>query len=461
MKSVLIFTLSLLCCAAAAASGRSDSLLQAVEYDKTGLWHIADAVFGNVAIDQWRLPQGYTAAYGSYTRLNRDFFWQGGASTYTHYRSSTLCGGASYSNGKRRSMPWCETSDPALIYPYLLADSVGGELDSEIYCFSGSYADHRGRWAWGASLAYKATLEYRSVDPRPRNVSGCLDAAAAVACRISGDYRLGVDLSARRYTQSNDIEFKSETGIEKIYHLTGPESHYARFAGTGLSTHYRGYRYGGGVALYPSGGRGLFARVSVSRFAFDNIITDLNKLPMASATHSDIEAMAGYLQPGSHLYWGVNFHLRAARRHGTENIFGDATSGVYPQIGSLAMYSYNSTILSAALLCGIRSGNSQLWLRLDPGYCYESTAYRSPRYYQARRMFTPVAELSWSGRSAPGWLFMAQAAYRRTLRHDYVYGCRCSVVRMLGHRLGLNVEGNVDFMPGSRKDFNISAGLIF
>ena len=142
-----------------------------------GLW---PAVFDNVAIDQWRLPLGYTAVNGSYNRRERDYSWQGSASTYTHYRSSTLCGGAAYSNGKRRNMPWCETTDPELLYPYLLADTVGGDLNSEIYTFSGSYADHSDRWAWGASLAYKATLEYRSVDPRPRNVAGCLDASTTI-----------------------------------------------------------------------------------------------------------------------------------------------------------------------------------------------------------------------------------------------------------------------------------------
>ncbi len=461
MKKALILSTALLCGVAANAAGRADSLLQAVEYSNSGLWLMADAVFDNVAIDQWRLPLGYTAVNGSYNRRERDYSWQGSASTYTHYRSSTLCGGAAYSNGKRRNMPWCETTDPELLYPYLLADTVGGDLNSEIYTFSGSYADHSDRWAWGASLAYKATLEYRSVDPRPRNVAGCLDASAAIAYRLFDNYWLGGDLTFRRYTQSNDIEFKSEMGIDKIYHLTGPESHYARFAGVGLSTHYRGYRYGGGLTLYPASGRGFFIRAATSRFSFDNIITDLNKLPMASATHYTFEAMAGYLHPGEGFFWGANARLQTARRHGTENIFGDASSGVYPQIGSLQMYSHNSTTLSASVLGGICSGRSQLWLRLTPGYSYESTAYRSPRYYLSRRTFTPRAELSWSGRMVPCWLFMARAAYERTPLYSHVYSMRAGAAYMLGQRLGLSVDGCADFMPSGRKNYTISLGLIF
>ena len=53
MKKALILSTALLCGVAANAAGRADSLLQAVEYSNSGLWLMADAVFDNVAIDQW------------------------------------------------------------------------------------------------------------------------------------------------------------------------------------------------------------------------------------------------------------------------------------------------------------------------------------------------------------------------------------------------------------------------
>ncbi len=340
------------------SSAASDELVSTVADARGGLWHVAEEMFSNPVVNQWRMTGSLTSIHADYLMRNdnrpidprlgkADHIWSGGADTYIKYKSSTLWGAARYANGKCKDMKWNETADASLLYPYLTADSIGGDMQHETYEFGGGYADHAGRWAWGVSLSYKAHLEYRTVDPRPRNVTGTLDVAAGGAYRAWRDYYLALGLNWSKYKQSNDIEFKSEMGVEKIFHLTGLGTHYTRFDGNSLDVNYQGMTFGTDLSIYPSSGRGLFCGVHLSRFTFDNILTDLNKLPMASAWHNSLLGSVGWLQPDKLNSWGVAVNVAAQRRHGTENIFGDPAASIYPQIGALTMYGCNYFSISA------------------------------------------------------------------------------------------------------------------
>lgn len=75
--------------------------------------------------------------------------------------NSCVWGEALYQNGRTANVRWNETSDFQTVYPYIMADTIGGDLQSETYRFQGGYArDHR-HFTWGAVLAYKAIMEYR------------------------------------------------------------------------------------------------------------------------------------------------------------------------------------------------------------------------------------------------------------------------------------------------------------
>lgn len=361
----------------------------AIGEERLGLWHVASLPWQNPAVNQWRMDCGLTRVGAGYSHesagTDRDarfgrggHNWSVGADTYTKYRTSTLWGAAKYANGLLKDAVWNETADYDIVYPYILADSIGGDLHREQYSFSGGYADHSGRWAWGAELSYLATLEYRDVDPRPRNVVGTLDAAAGAAYRIAGDYYAGVSFNFRKYKQSNDIDFKSEMGVDKIFHLTGMGTHYRRFAGTALSTYYDGYRYGVGADIYPASGRGFFLSVAMSRFSFDNILSDLNKLPMASAWHKTIAVEAGWLARADRFYGGVSARTAAYRRHGSENVFGDAAAGIFPQIGSNEMYADNGTSAALKGLWGLKSGTLRVASVADAEWQRRVTTYIEP-----------------------------------------------------------------------------------
>ena len=55
--------------------------------------------------------------------------------------ASRIWGNAYYHNGERKNVQWNESADYELIYPYVMADTIGGDIKSETYFFEGGYAD--------------------------------------------------------------------------------------------------------------------------------------------------------------------------------------------------------------------------------------------------------------------------------------------------------------------------------
>ncbi len=398
-RALLSLLPTMICCVwltagACEVDSAAVAVREAVIESRCGLWQLADLAFENPAVNQWRMTNGYTNVGTSYIcRKDKnnpdlrdgsgDSYWQLGASTYTKYRTSTLWGHASYINGKTTDVVWNETADKDLLYPYLLADSMGGDLKMERYCFSGGYADHNEKWAWGAKMSYDATLQYRDVDPRPRNVVGRLEVSAGAMMRLIGVYHVGVAFNLLKYKQTNDIDFKSEMGVDKIFHLTGMATHYNRFAGNGLSTYYDGYRYGVDLNLYPADNKGFFATVRLSRLTFKNILSDMNKLPLASVWHNQLSAQAGWFSGVGDMFGGVSAQVEVFRRHGKENIFGDATSSVYPVIASNEMFADNEVSVTANGRWGMCFGPvNRFYIDVIPEWMHKTTAYVEPYNYK-------------------------------------------------------------------------------
>ncbi len=319
------------------------------------------------------------------------------ARAYIVSGSSSLWGHAGYSFGKLRDLQWCETADYDRVFPYVSADESGGPLKHENYSFSGGYASESGRWSYGASLAYDAGLYYRDTDPRPRDVTGNLRLSGGAAYAISSGYLAGVSVKGERYTQSCDITFQSEVGELEIDHLTGLGTHYVRFDGAGKTTDYKGYTYGGGLFLFPLSG-GIFGSVVASRMTMDVIIRDLNKLPMAGLWENRVDMQAGYRSSYGRDSWSVSGYLSASRRHGTENIFGDASASVYPQIASLEMFADNRMSASLRGLYQRRAGRG--WLALSPevGYSHVRQVYAQPFRWAEVNMLNLSLSMSGSAR---------------------------------------------------------------
>lgn len=270
-------------------------------------------------------------------------------------------GEAGYSNDTKRDVRWSETSDFALLYPYLTADSVGGDLASETYWFSGGYAHSLGAWSWAARLDYRALLEYRKVDPRPRNVVSDLQGSLAAARNVGPDYRLSLAAYGRKYSQSGSIDFYNEMNDVPVIHLTGLGMDYVRFAGANTSTFYSGGGGGGSIDLFPSSRKGFSASVGYHYFAFAKELRDKNNLPLARLADHALTAMADYRTEGDALSYGVTAEGNYRKRTGTENVFGDPLGNSYPLIGGAEQY--HNRIITATLsgFVGSRNDARVVW----------------------------------------------------------------------------------------------------
>jgi hypothetical protein len=397
-----------------------------------GMWQMNDLAYDNPAVKQWMLPSTFNSIDIGYHKDTSSLavdvpgygtgsdFWNAEANSYMKYKSSTLWGAASYKNGHLRDVTWNETSDASLIYPYFTADSVGGDFSMEQYAFSGGYGDQTDKWAWGVSLGYTAGLYYRNVDPRPKNITGKLDIAVGGGIKIIDNrYFLGASFNWMKYKQSNDIDFKSQIGVEKIYHLTGLGTHYSRFDGTGTDVYYSGNRPCINLNFFPTSGSGLVATAELSQFNCNKILTDLNKLPLAHISHKALDAQLGWLSYGKTNDWAATATLNLYRRHGTENIFGDASSSIYPQIGELMMYADNSATINLSGLWQHRWTDKMiLWIRPDIEYFHRTTAYREPVRYMTLNDFSAGVTASISSKLSAKWNAALVASYKAIMPFD-------------------------------------------
>ena len=258
--------------------------------------------------------------------------------SYIALKNRKLWGQAHYRNGVKRNVVWSETSDYDWVYPYVLGDSVGGNLRCEEYYFAGGYAREYARVTWGGTLDYRAAVEFRNIDPRPKNVIGELNASLGISLRTKTHYGIGISAFATKYKQSNEIKFYSELGQSKVYHFTGMGMDYVRFSGNNNSAYYKGKSFGGNIGISSHKQNGFSGTFSYRYYSCEKIISSLNELPMALIHEHSGKFEIGYRNTTKYGVWGVKGYGNVSRRNGIENLFDDAANEIYPKIGEVEQY---------------------------------------------------------------------------------------------------------------------------
>lgn len=384
MKTTLLFLSLAIAAASIQAQTDSTHVGRLLEHQSEAATVVSIA-FGNPAVNQLRHATSLSRIEGAFTlrKDNEAVDIQLGhqdntiafdADTYIKHRTSTIWGHATYQNGRQHGIRWNETSDPERVGPYLLADSVAtSRMKLERYGFGGGYANRNGRWLWGVEGGYDAGLYYRSSDPRPRNVTSQLRVSLGGGLNVTPRYIAAIALGYQKYKQTNNVAFFSELGQERLFHLTGLGNDYGRFAGTGYETYYKGNQFLASATFHPIQ-NGLSATIQAERFSFDNVLTSLNKLPLAHVSHNSVHAELAWIER----VWRVAAHINASRRVGTENIFGDAASQVYPKIGAIDMFHQNR--FDAAINGVWRLTGRRFTLEIHPRvrYDHQNAIYPDP-----------------------------------------------------------------------------------
>lgn len=290
-----------------------------------------------------------------------------------------LWGNARYANGKVRNVMFNETSDYEELYPYLMADSVGGHSSQERYHFMGGFSYALGKWNVAAEGEYTALLEYRTRDPRPKNLTGDFRMKVAASHLLGQRYWLGWAVSARKYKQTNVLKLYNEVSVPTIYHLTGMGNDYYRFRGDNTSTYYNGYGLGTMMSMAPEGRNGWFVQMEYDYQRTNKIISSLNELPMARLQRFRQSATLGHQWniDGKHAI-GLKLTEKWQLRKGTENIFGSAQDNIYPEIASASLYRQSLLDFSLQGMYQRRCRDGYYGVQVEEGYGKTEEKYLEP-----------------------------------------------------------------------------------
>ena len=259
-----------------------------------------------------------------------------------------IWGKAYYERGKEQNRYWNESADFDKVYPYVSADTIGGDMTQETYSFQGGYAKKINRWTLGAEFAYRALLEFRKVDPRPRNTVADLQAKLAASWAFTPHYAASVFLEGQKYKQNDDIKYFNELGVSKTFHLQGLGTSYKRFDGTRTNVNYEGNLWKTGANLLPTDSEsGWMAMASYAFGNLDKMLPSVNDIVLNSLADKVMEVEAGRIGKTLQSRWGSKAHFYYLKREGEQNIYGDSESNEFPLIAVSKDFSLKTMHASA------------------------------------------------------------------------------------------------------------------
>lgn len=288
-------------------------------------------------------------------------------------------GGAEYVTGEKKNVCWNSASDYQLLYPYVLADSVGGSLRHEQYRFYGGYARVDGRFTYGLMASYRALQEYRQTDPRPRNITGDISADISAGWMFDR-YVVGLSAGVRIYKQQQSVEFYDANGANTSeLHLTGLGTYYGRYSGTTYtSVRYRGNGWNASIAIVPENGDGWYAMACYRHMKTDYRLAMINMAALTSLETRDASIGIAWRKSSERFGWALSATGRYEHRSGDENIMGSGSSPDHRPLQGQPMYKSDAGEFEIEAILEWKVRNGTWNLRPHAGICFDLEKYAYP-----------------------------------------------------------------------------------
>ena len=163
-------------------------------------------------------------------------------------------GSAIYNYGCMHNQKWSLISDYELVEPYILASDNSADSYFEEYNIDGGYGlKISENCIFGIGGQYKTKIQYRRIDPRPKNDISDYLITIGLSYILKQKYSISADLKYGEYTQKNNISnFREDTGT--LFFFLKPFGFYdnKKSGKTSLSRNlYEGENYGVNISLIP------------------------------------------------------------------------------------------------------------------------------------------------------------------------------------------------------------------
>ena len=312
--------------------------------------------------------------------------------TYVRFgNGSAARGGARYSRGVKRDVIWNSTSDFSILYPYVMADSLECDLQSEQYSFNGYYATHAGKFVLGGGAQYRALHEYRDFDPRPRNITSDLKVSASAGYPVKS-YLLDLSASFRKYYQNQALTFYNKKGANtNEFQFLGLGAHYPRFEGSEnfYRTYYKGFGWSAALSMRPADGAdGWSSALSLASLSLKRRLPILNNAVLCELNTLNAGIFTSLRNTKGRVRHNTLLKAGYEHRQGIEPLL-DSKSG--SDFGSmLDVEMYTADILSGSIESVIEFPREKGTLALNPSA--SAYSFSSGYVYPERKMDFAYAE---------------------------------------------------------------------
>ena len=308
-----------------------------------------------------------------------------------------LWGHAAFTTGRYRDIRYSDAIDYTTVAPYVLGDSVGGDMSTRRYTLGGGYAYATSRLTLGVSLDYRAEIASRDHDPRVKTIVSDLNASLGASLSLPGAYIVSAAAFIESYTQNCEVDFYIPLNDIQTYPYTGMGTRYDRFAGnTNKSTGHESTGYGASATLFPGGRSGLYVSARFKGYRMNMRLRGFNNITMAYTDNTEWTARAAYRLSVGRIAMMPEACMQVLRRKGTENLFGTAIGSSYDKIGSRSPYRHDVTFLALRVPVRLTVGHCILTASPFANYLNSKEKYIPARLEQSRRHLSAGASLDLS-----------------------------------------------------------------
>ncbi|MDP3433262.1 MAG: hypothetical protein Q8T04_09895 [Bacteroidota bacterium] len=170
-----------------------------------------------------------------------------GSQSFRKINKTYLFGSFNYSKSYEKGLNFSNTNDPAMNYPYLLADTIGNDTyDREFFKLTGIISSPlNSQLDWGLSFDYKVGTASQNRDPRPENKVLQTNISPGLLFKTR-HFKLGANLAYGYYNEDIDISVVQENAQHTMFQLHGPGV-FSYHASSSFYRLYQQHRFGGGM----------------------------------------------------------------------------------------------------------------------------------------------------------------------------------------------------------------------